>query len=93
MQGEPGFKILIPRFQQRKFSRPFGIEALILRINTGFFQLQPIENLDRFEFNEPTASQPGGDDILCKLSVRAGGGADGGGTGFTEYAYRFAFIR
>lgn len=55
MQGEPGFQVLIPGFFQGKFSGPFGIEALIFRIDTGLFQLQAVKDLNGFQLYKPPA--------------------------------------
>ena len=55
MQGEPGFQVLIPGFFQGKFSGPFGIEALIFRIDTGLFQLQAVKDLNGFQLYKTPA--------------------------------------
>jgi len=55
MQGEPGFQVLIPGFVQGKFGGPFGVEALIFRIDTGLFQLQAVKDLNGFQLYKPSA--------------------------------------
>ncbi len=87
MQNKPCFKILIPRFLQRKFRRPFGVKAFVFGIDAGFFQLKPVENLYGFQLDKPPTGEPGGDDILRQLGMWPGGGADWGGAAFAEDAY------
>ena len=87
MQNKPCFKVFIPRFLQREFRRPFGIETFVFSVDAGFFQLKLVEDLYGFQLDKPPAGEPGGDDILRQLGMRAGGRADWGGAAFAEDAY------
>jgi len=84
MQDKPGFQILIPGFLKGKFCGPFGVKAFVFRIDTGFFQLEAIEDLYRFEFDETATGQPGGHNILGELGMRPGCRANGRGAGFAK---------
>ena len=75
VQQNPRLGVLLPRFVQRQFGRPFGVVPLIVGVNTRFVQLQGVQNLHRLEFDKAATGEIGTQDIDRQLGVRSRGWA------------------
>ena len=73
MQDNPGIQVLVKAVFDPEFLRPFAIVAFVVHIDTRLGNVQFVEGLDGFQFDETCAAKPCPDDVLCHLGMWAGG--------------------
>ena len=80
MQGvdqHPGAQVLVEGFEDLELLRPLDVVSLVFQIDARLVDVELVEGLDGLQLEEPGADQPGHDDVLRHLGVRAGGNAKG----------------
>ncbi len=70
--------VLDERLFERELLRPLDVEADVLRVDARARDLEPVQDLDRLQLQDPCAAEPGEDDVLRELRVGAGRGAEAG---------------
>jgi len=73
MKRDPGIDVLVLGFRNRQLRRPFAVVAFVVHIDAGLGNVQFVEGLDGFQFDETCAAKPCPDDVLCHLGMWAGG--------------------
>ncbi len=78
LERKPGFHILVKRLRNAQLRGPLDVVALVLGEDAGLAdgQVLSIERLHRFQFEESASGIVSGYQVLCKLRMRAGGGAE-----------------
>ena len=88
LQGAPGLDVLLKGLLDVQLRGPLAVVALVLRQDAGAVdaggKVRAVHLLDGLELEEPGTAEVAGDDILSKLGVGTGGGAEGGLDGLAE---------
>ena len=96
LQCAPGFDVLVQRLTDFQLGGPLLVVAFVIRENAGArhaaSQLLAVHLLHSFDFKEARPRHIGGNDVLRKLTVGAGGGAEGRLNFFTENRQRLRRI-
>ena len=74
----PGAQVLIERLVDLQLLRPLDVVALVLAVDTRLVDVELVEGLHRLQFQKPGSDQPGDDDVLRHLAVRARGNPERG---------------
>ena len=81
----PGARVLLERFVNFQFLGPLDVVALVLHVDAGLRDVELVQRLHGLELDIARPAQPGGDDVLRHLRVRACGRAERGGDAPAEY--------
>ncbi len=73
---QPGVRVLPQRLLERQLLRPLAVVALVLGSDAGPGHADVVPGLHRLELDRAGAHEPGRDDVLRHLRVRARGDAD-----------------